>query len=309
MTRTASLTLALALALTLSLTGACSPREETLPEAPPPAEEAALRVETLSYPVDWLVSRIGADDVAVHCVLPEGEDPAHWQPLPETVTALQDADLIVANGATFEAWTETATLPSGRYVDTSAGLDLIESEGKVHAHGTHGKHSHAGVDPHTWADPLLFAEQARVVKEALVAADPDNAPAYRERYEGLRSELGKLSEETRAAIEAVAQRSFASNHPAYAYLARRMGIQIRAFDLAPDEAPSEEQVAAVREWAAGAEEPVMLWEEAPDAEVTGALPEGIEHVVLDPLEQPGPEGYDYLAQARRNLEVWRELAR
>ncbi|NJN64721.1 MAG: hypothetical protein HC882_07480 [Acidobacteria bacterium] len=52
----------------------------------------------------------------------------------------------------------------------------------------------------------------------------------------------------------------------------------------------------------------MIWEAAPQDAVKAALPPGLQHAVIDPLEQPGADGrYDYLAPARANLAAWRAI--
>ena len=74
-----------------------------------------------------------------------------------------------------------------------------------------------------------------------------------------------------------------------------------AFDLDPDHPPTPEAIAPVAAWKqAGGR--MMWWESRASPEVVRALPTGLLHVVVDPLEQPGDDGrYDYLAQARANL--------
>lgn len=299
------------------LAAACGPPAEQSPaDAESTTTETAsqaapaepLDVRALSFPAAWLVEQVGGESVAVTNVLPAGEDAPHWSPPPELIADLQDADLIVKNGASFEKWTETSTLPSSKLVDTSQGLDLIEIEGVVHSHGAHGEHSHVGEDPHTWSDPLLFAEQAEAVKDALVAADPDRADAYERRYAEVRGELEALASALEAVGPTLEGVDLAANHPAFNYVARRMGVSVHSFELDPRDLPSDAQRSEVEAWVAEADNPVLLWEAEPTQEIADALPSALSHVVLDPLEQPGRDGeYDYLQRAETNLAIWRSI--
>jgi len=254
--------------------------------------------------MDWLVAKLAGDRVERECVLPAGEDPPYWNPGLDVITALQEADLVVANGADFEKWMATVTLPPGRVVKTASGLDLITLAGVTHSHGVHGEHSHEGLDPHTWSDPAMFSQQAERVAEALIRIDPEGTEAYLAALSELQGSLMELDAAYRDLFGRLGgEYDWAANHPAYNYLARSYGLEIRDFALDPGEVPGKDTVAEVEAWTKGASGPVMLWEEPPAREVVESLPGGIRHVWIDPLEQP-PEGgaYDYLAQARANID-------
>ena len=289
----------------VTLLGACGD-EATRPAGP--AAERPLEVRTTCFPVDWLVGRIAGDRVRRSNILPAGEDPPHWQPSADLVAGLNQADLIVANGAGYERWMTTAMLPRTKRVDTSSGLELIRIEAPTHSHGAEGRHSHTGTDPHTWADPRTYLAQAHAVHAALVEADPDNRDRYGENLQALRRDLEALDEEYAAALRGAGEWVLAAGHPSYNYLARRYGLNIRSFNFDPGVAPTEQQRSDFTEWAAGVERPVLLWESEPSPQVVSAFPERVRHVRIDPLEQPGEAGtYDYLSQARANVSRFEAL--
>ncbi len=286
--------------LALLTLGACRTAEQQ-PE--PVAPRGPLVVVTTSFPAHYLAQRIGGDHLELRNILPPGEDASHWRPDTELIANLTQADLIVANGLGFEGWMATATLPEDRLVYTAAGLRRIEIVGATHSHGAGGEHSHGTTDPHSWASPRDYAHQARVLTAALAAADPDHAVDYEHAAEVLTTELAALSAGYAAAFSHAGDTRMASSAAAYHYLAREVGASIRSFDLHPDEAPSEESLATFVRWSAEAHAPVLFWESPPEATVTAAFPEGVRHVLLDPLERPGEGGYDYLGQARANIAV------
>jgi zinc transport system substrate-binding protein len=276
--------------------------DATVEEAPP------LRVRTTSFPADFLVARIAGERVDRIHLLPAGEDAPFWQPSAELVASLTDADLIVANGAGFERWMATATLPGSRVVDSSAGLELIEIEARTHSHGARSEHSHAGIDPHTWSDPIVYLQQARTVHDALVAADPDGAEAYGAGLSALAGELEALDVAFQPILSQLKARPLAASHPAFNYLARRYGLSLRSFDFDPEEPPGAEALARFEGWADGQEVPVLLWEAPPAEAVVAVFGDPVRHVFVSPLEQPVAGNYDYIAQARANLRTFDELA-
>jgi zinc transport system substrate-binding protein len=271
-------------------------------EAPGPAPEAPLKIVALSFPAQWLTQRLQGEGAVVERLLPAGEDPPTYQPPPERIAALQDADLIVGNGAGYEAWLSTASLPEARLVLTADGLDLIRLPETRHRHGAEGEHSHGGVDPHTWTDPLLLIQQADALTVALHRARPQGG--WDDRAAVLKAELEALHVELQAGLAPLSERRIAANHPAYNYLARRYALDLTSFDFDPKTPPSAESLAAFNTWAIGQDAPMLWWEQTPADAVRAAFPPTVRHVVIDPLEQP-PDGgeYDLLRAARANVSA------
>lgn len=276
--------------------------------APPPAPPTPTRlaVVTTSFPADWLVQRLADGLVDRRNVNPPGEDPGHWQPSGDVVAAAASADLIVANGAGFEAWMATATLPASRVVGSADGVEPITIKGSTHSHGKAGEHSHAGLDPHTWTDPVGYAQQAAVVAARLTAADPGHAADYAAALASLQADLEALDGRLQVALAPARTAAIATNHPAFNYLARRYGLTLSNYDFDPEAAPGAEALAAFEGWRAG-RAVTLWWEEEPSQSARAAFDPAVRHVLVDPLEGPGEGGYDYLDQARANIarfEAW-----
>lgn len=261
---------------------ACSPAPEPAPVPEKP------EVVSLSFPAHWLVQRIAGASVDARCIAPPGEDPPDWRPDPALIASLAEADLIVANGAGYEAWTKTASLPRSRFVDSAEGLELIEREAVAHTHGG-SEHSHGELDPHTWSDPVLYAQQAEAVHAGLVGAAPELSEVLDAGLSTLKLELDAIDALLEAAMRPWQSVPVATSHPAFEYLERRYGLHTRALDLDPEE---------VREL--DVPEPWLWWEAQPSQAVMDAIP-GPMHLVLDPLEQPGPDGYDWVAGQKANV--------
>ena len=111
-----------------------------------------------------------------------GQNPATYEPLPQQMRALTEADLYFRIGVPFEtAWIDRLQALNRELimVDTREGVALREMEqachgseaetADLHAHGHHGE---GLLDPHIWLDPLLVKIQAETVYRALAAFDP-----------------------------------------------------------------------------------------------------------------------------------------
>jgi zinc transport system substrate-binding protein len=224
------------------------------------------------------------------------------------VASLSDADLIIANGAGFEAWMGTVALPEGKVVETAKKLDLIILEADTHSHGAEGEHSHTAEDPHTWGDPTGFFIQARSVHAALVKTQPSQREVFDANLDVLERDLKMLSGRLSGATAHLQGRPLAASHPAFNYLARRFQLKVTSFDFDPANPPSAEQLERFTAWADGKTPPVLLWESEPTGPVTQAFPDNVLHQYIDPLESPGSSGeYDYLAQVGVNARRFEGL--
>ena len=278
----------------------------------PTEREGKLSIYTSCFPVDWLTRQVAGDHADVTNILPAGEDPPEWTPPAEVVSGMQKADLVVINGASFEGWVATTTLPQDKIVDTTAGkrdqLIVVEEAG-THSHGKEGEHSHRGTDPHTWSDPAMATAQAEVIRDALIAADPANTATYESNCKALAEELGALDVAYKGAMASYNQEVMATSHPAFNYLARTYGLKLINFGFEPDSVPDEAALHDLEHAIAEDQLTVILWEAHPTDEVKAKFDElGLMSVFLDPLEQPG-EGaaYDYLAQSRQNVAALQGL--
>ncbi len=257
------------------------------------------------YPVAYFAERIGGERVLVRCPVPDGEDPAGWTPDAATLAEIQDSDLILANGAGFEAWISQVSLPPSRLVETAAAFrgEWIEQKGgAAHSHGKGAKHSHEGFDGHTWLDPVNAKRQARAVLDALVQRLPAHGTEMEARHGTLATELDALD----AAFRALPPLPpMIASHAAYDYLARRYGWKIESLDLDPEEVPTDDQVAAILATAKAHGASHILWESEPLAETVERL-RPLVSVVISPVESR-PDGADYLGAMRANVSRLKEV--
>lgn len=285
------------------------------PSAGPRSERTGRpMVATTFYPTWFFAARLAGELADVVCALPDEADPATWQPDAASIARLQEADLIVINGADFEQWVARVTLPEARVVDTARAFQpewLRYEEAVTHRHGPAGEHTHEGIDGHTWLDPLLAQQQTEAILHALVRLLPEHEAALRRRYEALAGELRALDARLRELSRGASESPLFvyASHPAYNYLARRHGWRMQNLDLDPEEMPSEEAFDTLRARLAAAPGRYLLWESAPMPALAERLREelGLTSLVFSPLETQSEEaaaaGDDYLTIYRRQLEA------
>jgi len=296
-----------ALLLALTVLSSCGPRRAEKAGAATAAGSSTIGVvEASNYPLAYMAGRIGGPLVEVRFPAAAVPDPAYWHPSPEDVLALQDADLVVFNGASYEKWATTVSLPSSRTVDTSAAFRdrLIEIAGAVtHSHGLEGEHTHSGTAFTTWLDPTLAVEQAAAIRDAMIGRWPEQRDLFEDGYGKLERDLLEIDGAFAAAIGDGAGTPVVFSHPVFQYLERRYHLDGKSVHWEADETPDEAAWTELEALLADHPAHFMIWEAEPLPAVKERLASmGVESVVFDPCGNR-PEQGDFLDVMRRDVAV------
>lgn len=292
-------------AVSLLLLVGCFPAPST-PTTRPAAVAGPLLVATSFYPTSYFATRIGSDLIEVVCPLPEGQDPASWQPSDEALSIFQEADLVILNGAGFEGWAATASLPVGRVVNSSNVFSSrwLQKEGMTHSHGPEGVPSGEALDGHTWLDPELAILQAREIHQALLRKLPGDRALLAGNLLSLERDLMLLDEKLHSLPTSSENLSIIAAAPVYRYLAGNQSWKLISLDLdrqAPMVGASRLQVERAVQTASGR---VLLWPRLPSAQMVEELRQafGVHCVFFSPCAvDPGPQG-DYISVMEANIE-------
>ncbi len=263
-----------------------------------------LVVYTVNYPLQYFAQRIAGEHADVVFPAPADVDPAFWQPDAATITAYQQADLILLNGAGYAKWLDRVSLPRSKLVNTAAGFtaDYIETTRTVtHSHGREGSHSHAGTDFTTWLDFGQAVMQANAVRDALSRLRPMHAEVFAANARTLESDLLALDARMQAIVSGKHDTPLVASHPVYQYLARRYGINLEAVMWEPDTLPDAAQWLAFERLLKDHPAGWMLWEGDPIQESIERLQQhGVQSIVFDPCGNAPGEG-DFLDVMSSNL--------
>jgi zinc transport system substrate-binding protein len=237
-------------------------------------------------------------------VFPEIEgDPAFWDPSPEDVVVIQEAELIFVNGATYEKWLETTTLPGTRIVDTSAPVAerYITIEDAVsHSHGPGAEHAHTGTSFTTWLDLSIAVSQAESVRDGIQRIGLVESQQLERNFADLARDLEELD---RALVELTSvgpSPVFIASHPVYHYLARRYDLDIESLFWEPDVYPDERQWSLLENLLVDRPAKWMIWEGTPLEQSIDRLEGlGVSSLVFDPAGNRPATG-DFLSVMKGN---------
>ncbi len=180
-------------------------------------------------PQRWLVERVGGDRVRVTAMVPPGQSPHGYEPVPGQLVEVARADLYLAvgTGVEFEI-THLAALkeqaPRMTVVETAADVRLRTWAHECDHDHDHD-HDHGVQDPHVWLAPANLRTMAGQVLDALATADPAGAEGYRQRAMALDAELDALDGELRTRLAPRRGAAFLVVHPSWGYFADAYGLR------------------------------------------------------------------------------------
>jgi len=165
---------------------------------------------------------ISGDLVRVESVVPIGGDPHIYEPTPDDVRLVSQADLVLINGLTFEGWMNELIANSGtraKTVTITEGIGTIESEEYANSS-----------DPHAWMTAANGVRYAENVRDALIELDPFNKEVYEFNAGLYIQQLQDLDAEIFRQIESIPadRRILITSHDAFRYFGRHYGIQVEA---------------------------------------------------------------------------------
>lgn len=267
--------------------------------------EKKLTVYTTNYPLSYFAGRIGGDHVEVIFPAPPGIDPAFWTPDATIVRKYQKADLIILNGAGYEKWMQTVSLPMLRKVDTSKAFrdNLIHLDTTVtHSHGPGGDHSLGATAFTTWLDFSQAALQAEAIYQALTRKIPGKKDIFLKNFKALQKDLLALDEQMLTLSGKKKGISLFASHPIYQYMARRYNLNLKMVLWEPDEDPGNNEWQDLQELSQTHHADWMIWEAEPLPELSNKLQTmNIRGQVFSPCFAEPPSG-DFLSTMQQNIE-------
>ena len=283
-------------------------------------ESDKLQVVTTFYPMYDFTKQVAQDDAEVSMLLEAGMEVHSFEPSSQMIAKIQDADVFIYNSPEMETWVPDvlASIDTSDMVVICASdaITLLEYEGEAHAHdheseeeGANAGHSHT-VDPHVWLDPVLAQTEVSTIAEGLAEADPDNAEDYLENAGIYNGKLNELDKAYRAAFEGTENRTFVTQHAAFAYLAARYDLnQISVTGLNAEVEPSAAALATLSDYVKANNISHIYFENNASSQTAETLAEevGVELAVLSPLEgiteEDQKKGSDYISVMLDNLEA------
>jgi len=228
---------ALATATVLLLAG-CAATDSTTEATDEPF--AGLTIVSSTNVWGDVASSIGGDLVQVVSIIDSfSQDPHSYEASARDQLAVNDADVIVANGGGYDSFIDTLARAAG---NSNIVYAYLPEEGEEEDHATEEDHAaeeedhateeddhdhdhdHAHGNEHVWYDFHMVEDFATRLADQLKTLDPDNAAQYTANLEDFLVGIESLEERAAAVAASVSGAKVISSEPVADYLLAELGL-------------------------------------------------------------------------------------
>lgn len=291
-------------------------------------EEDEILVVTSFYPVYIAALNVtdGVEGIKVECLTQSTTGCVHdIQLTTQDMRLLEQADVFLINGAGMESYLDSITerYPNLKIVDTSEGVQLLESSGEHHheeetqnheetthtdeteAHDDHA-HSH---NSHIWMNMDNYCIQIENMENALAELDHFNKAKYAGNSDSYQQKVKALQSEAKA-LAGDGHMHVVSTHEAFSYFAENLGWHIEAtINMDENTSLHAVEVSEVIDMVQNEGISYVFTEEIHGTKLSGVLKQetGCETIVLDTLVTGEEERDAYLKGMEKNLKTLKEV--
>jgi zinc transport system substrate-binding protein len=164
-----------------------------------------IKVSATIAPISDIAKKVGKDKVDVQTVIPSTQDPHNFEPSPQKMKELSQAEFYFMVGAGFNF--EETWLKNFSFSDTTKKVDCSEDV-KI-----------LGDNPHYWLSPKNAEIIAENIFQALVKYYPQHFDNFEKNKNQFLSALDSLDNDLNKHFENTPKKDFIVNHPAWTYFA------------------------------------------------------------------------------------------
>ena len=244
----------LTILLSVFVLGGCSSssnnstdRSET---APPKVTEEKLDITVSILPQAYFVRKIGGERFSVNVMVQPGAEPATYEPKPQQMRALSEAEAYISIGVPFEgAWMGKikAANPNMLIIDSAQGIQKMEMVAHHHHEEEEHEEDEETLDPHIWLSPQLVKVLSENIYQGLVQLDPTQKEEYKQNLDQFKAEIEQLDQTIKQNLAGIKNRKFIVFHPAWGYFASEYNLEQVPIEVGGQEPSASELAELIQE--------------------------------------------------------------
>jgi zinc/manganese transport system substrate-binding protein len=298
---------------------ACGSDESGAPAETPPGTAVDLTtiVVTTNILGDIVTQAVG-DLAEVEVIMPIGSDPHDFSPSARQAESMENADLLVVNGAGFEEGMigiiEQVESSGTRVFEFADHLELLELDGDDEHSDDEHSDEHDGSDPHVWTDPSRMITAVEAFGAEFATMEGVDATAVEAQVQSYIDELAALDAEMEQTLSSIPaeNRVLVTNHEVFGYFADRFEFEVVGAvvpSLTTNAEPSTAEVEALVELIEREQIPAIFADTSSPIRLAEAIASStvndVEVVVLfsESLGKPGSGAETYIGMMSANAAL------
>lgn len=215
--------LALATAISLTLSGCVA----TTPDAEVPVEAVSIVASTNVW--GDIALWVGGDLVQVTSIIDSfNQDPHSYEASARDQLAVNNADLVLANGGGYDSFMDTLASAAGTEDVLYAYVPEVlqaEDDAATEPDPDGDNHDHAAGNEHVWYDFHVVADFANRIAVRLSTIDPENAQEYETNLSLFLDQIDLLETRVAELSSSIQGRTFISSEPVAEYLLDELKLE------------------------------------------------------------------------------------
>ena len=274
------------------------------------SSSSKLNVVATNSIIADITKNIAGDKINLHSIVPVGQDPHEYEPLPEDVKKTSKADLIFYNGINLEtggnAWftklVENAQKKENKdYYAVSEGVDVIYLEGQ----NEKGKE-----DPHAWLNLENGIIYAQNIAKRLIEKDPDNKATYEKNLKAYVEKLTALDKEAKEKFNNIPEekKMIVTSEGCFKYFSKAYNVpSAYIWEINTEEEGTPDQIKSLVEKLRKTKVPSLFVESSVDDRPMKTVSKDTNipiyaKIFTDSIADKGEEGDSYYSMMKYNLE-------
>ena len=273
-------------------------------------EATKLKVVATNSIIADITKNIAGDKIDLHSIVPVGQDPHEYEPLPDDVKKTSEANLILYNGINLEtggnAWftklVQNAKKEENKdYYAVSEGVDVIYLEGQSEK----GKE-----DPHAWLNLENGMIYAKNIAKQLEAKDPKNKDFYEANLKTYLEKLSKLDKEAKDKFNNIPKekKTIVTSEGCFKYFSKAYNVpSAYIWEINTEEEGTPDQIKTLVEKLRKTKVPSLFVESSVDERPMQTVSKDTnipiyEKIFTDSIAEPGQNGDSYYSMMKWNLD-------